>query len=58
MDSKFGSDPAGAGETQPSNREIENMSQQVEAQPAVKNRSWIYLVAAFIVLAVVGVMTS
>ncbi len=34
------------------------MSQQVEAQPAVKNRSWIYLVAAFIVLAVVGVMTS
>jgi hypothetical protein len=34
------------------------MSQQAEAQPAPKSRSWIYLVAAFIALAVVGVLTS
>ena len=39
-------------------REIENMSDKVEAQPAAKNRSWIYLVVAFIVLAAVGVLTS
>ena len=42
----------------PATREIESMSQKAEAQPAPKNRSWIYLVAAFIVLAAIGVLTS
>jgi len=34
------------------------MSNTVETEEAPKNRSWIYLVAAFIVLATIGVLTS
>jgi len=34
------------------------MSEHVESRSAPKNRSWIYLVAAFIVLAAIGVLTS
>jgi hypothetical protein len=34
------------------------MSEKAEAQATPKNRSWMYLVAAFIVLAAVGVLTS
>jgi hypothetical protein len=49
---------AGPGETKPQTREIENMSEKIEAQATPKNRSWIYLVAAFIVLAAIGVLTS
>jgi len=34
------------------------MSDTTEAKQAPKNKSWIFLVAAFIALAVVGVLTS
>jgi len=34
------------------------MSDSTETQAAPKNNSWMYLVAAFIVLAVIGVLTS
>ena len=34
------------------------MSQPAETQDSPKNRSWIYLVGAFIVLAVIGILTS
>ena len=34
------------------------MSQEAEANTAPKNRSWMYLVGAFILLAAIGVLTS
>lgn len=34
------------------------MSQNAEAESTPRNRSWIYLVVAFIVLAAIGVLTS
>ncbi len=39
-------------------REIEKMSNADETRDAPKNRSWMYLVSAFIVLAAIGVLTS
>ncbi len=39
-------------------RELEKMSNSSETQDAPKNRSWMYLVAAFIVLIVIGVLTT
>ncbi len=39
-------------------REIEKMSNAVETKDTPKNRSWMYLVAAFAVLIVIGVLTS
>lgn len=34
------------------------MSESNQAQVAPKNRSWMFLVAVFVVLAVIGVLTS
>lgn len=34
------------------------MSNKAETEETTKNRSWIYLVAAFIVLVAIGVLTS
>lgn len=34
------------------------MSDKAQSQDAPKNRSWIYLVVAFIVLAAIGILTS
>lgn len=34
------------------------MSDKAETQDAPKNRSWIYLVIAFVILATIGILTS
>ena len=39
-------------------RELEKMSNFAETEDTPKNRSWMYIVAAFIVLIVIGVLTT
>jgi hypothetical protein len=44
--------------TQENNREHPLMSQQSEPDSDAKNRSWIFLVAAFVILVVIGILNS
>jgi len=44
--------------TQLPTRELEKMSDSTEREDTPKNRSWMYLVAAFIVLIAIGILTT